>query len=139
MGNLRFFENLIESKLLSLHTAYIGKVLTTDGKTAKVLPLGMSKAYGENAKKQTPLSNVPILHSARWKYEKKTLRYVSEVKEHKAEYEETEILVPTAIAAGDLVLCICCERDITEARKGNNSAPPVGRHSMSSSVIVGIL
>lgn len=147
MGNLKFFENLIETKLLNTHTAYIARVLSTNGVTAKIAPLGMTKAYGETALTQSPLSNVPVLHSARYKMAKQKIRYVSEVKVEKSEYvtsvtpefKEVTVLVPTDISAGDIVLCVCCDRDITEARRGNNAVPPIGHHSMSSSVIVGIL
>ena len=83
----------------------------------------MVKAYGENAKSQSPLSNVPIVNSARYK----------------ATIEGEELKNIKPIASGDIVLCVCCERDITEAKKGNNSTPALGRHSMSDSVIVGIL
>lgn len=144
---MKFFDNMIETKLLNTHTAYIGQVLSTNGITAKIAPLGMSKAYGESAISQSPISNVPVLHSARYKLVVQKLRYVSDVKTTESKYvtsvtpefKEVDILVPTLIAAGDLVLCVCCERDITAAKKGNNAAPPVGRHSMSSSVVVGIL
>ena len=123
MFNMNFFENLIENKLKSLHTAYLARVLSTNGTTAKIQPLGMVKAYGEKAKSQSPLSNVPIVNSARYK----------------ATIEGEELKNIKPIASGDIVLCVCCERDITEAKKGNNSTPALGRHSMSDSVIVGIL
>ena len=130
MGNLRFFENMIETKLLNLHTAYLAKVLSTDGETARIQPLGMSKAYGETAIKQSPLSGVPVLQSARYKIAPK---------EDITEQAEVESVVITPLAEGDIVLCVCCERDISQAKKGNNSTPVYGHHSMSSSVVVGIL
>ena len=140
MSGLSYFENIIESKLMMLHTAYLAKVLSTDGKTAKILPLGKVKAYGETAQDQKPLSNVPIIHSARWKMQEKELEYVTGIASGvTANKGKTNVLVPTAISAGDIVLCVCCERDITEAKKGNNVVPALGRHSMSNSVIVGIL
>lgn len=109
MGNLSFFENIVEKKLLNLHTAYLGKVISTNGKTAKIQPLGLSKAYGETAQKQSPLTNVPV---------------TKQVKE---------------ISVGDIVVCICCERDITGAKKGRNTTPALGHHSMSDSIIIGVL
>ena len=114
---------MIETKLLNLHTAYLGKVIAVNETTAKIQPLGYSKAVGGSAIKQSVLSNVPILNSARYKVE--------------IEGEAITKVVP--LAAGDIVLCVCCERNITEARKGNNSTPALGRHSMSDSVIVGIM
>ena len=109
MGKFAAFENMINNKLLNLHTAYLAKVISLNESTAKIQPLGMTKAYGGKAQAQSVLSNVPIL------------KHITE------------------ISAGDVVLCVCCERDITEAKKGNNSTPAIGHHSMSDSVIVGVL
>lgn len=117
------FEDMIHQKMMDMHTAYIAKVISTNGKTAKIQPLGNVKAYGEKAKKQSPLSSVPIINSARYKI--------------KPDAEDKAVLTP--IKAGDVVLVICCERNITEAKKGVNSTPVIGHHSMSDSVIVGIL
>lgn len=141
MGNMKFFDNLVESKLLNVHTCYIARVLSVsaDLSNAKILPLGKTKEYGKSAKEQTPLSNVPIIHSARWKLEKKKLWDWAAPAENAPTTEEPYFLFPTDIEAGDLVICVCCERDINAARKGRNVVPPVGHHSMSSSVIVGIL
>lgn len=47
--------------------------------------------------------------------------------------------VKKKIAAGDLVLVVCCERDITEALKGNDAVPLSGHHSQTASVIVDII
>lgn len=102
-------EQMLNNKLLALHTAYLAKVISTNGRTAKIQPLGLTKAYGSAAQKQSPLSNVPFTKQI------------------------------TEISAGDIVVCICCERNITEAKKGNNVLPPAGHHSMSDSVIVGVL
>jgi len=148
ISQLKVFDNMVENKLKSLHTAYLAKVISTNGKTAKIQPLGMTKAYGENAQTQSPLSNVPILRSARYKPTTKTINYVSGISTTKSNGYITgvtpvsgsvDVLVPTQIAAGDIVLCVCCERDITDAKRGKNSVPALGRHSMSSSVIVGVL
>lgn len=102
-------ENMMNNKLLSLHTAYLAKVISVNGKTAKIQPLGYSKVYGGSAKKQSPLTAVPITKQV------------------------------TGISAGDIAVCICCERDISEAKKGNNTVPAVGHHSMSDSIIIGVL
>ena len=139
---------MIDNKLMALHTAYLGKVLSTNGKTAKIQPLGKVKAYNEEARDQTPLSDVPILQSARYKLQTKTINYVSGVKTEKTDgkvtsvepiMESMDVLSEVEIAAGDIVLCVCCDRDITEAKKGNNTTPALGHHSQSASVIVGVL
>lgn len=142
-------EQMLNNKLLSLHTAYLAKVISTSGNTAKIQPLGMTKAYGSDAIKQSPLSNVPI---ATHKIGNDTIKVVSGVscnvekdgdilKDVKIEVEKTTIDIPQIkpITAGDIVVCICCERNITEAKKGNNVLPPTGHHSMSDSIIVGVL
>lgn len=102
-------ERILNNHLLALHTAYLAKVISVNDNTAKIQPLGMTKAYGKAAQKQSPLSNVPAIKSA------------------------------LPLTQGDIVLCVCCERNITEAKKGNNTVPPIGHHSMSDSVIVGVL
>ena len=136
MGNLKTIENIVENKLMNLHTAYIAKVLSYSGGKAKIQPMNMVKAYGATAQKQSPLSNVPVLEAARYKYERKTITYVVNEDGDKA---STTVLVPTPLAAGDLVFCVCAERDITQAKAGKIALPPVGHHSMSDSVVVGIL
>lgn len=140
MKGLSAFEAIINKKLLNLHTAYLAKVISTNGVTAKIQPLGYVKAYGENAQKQSVLSSVPISKSA-YKVREKTITYISEVdfekKEIKEKTETFSELVP--VSAGDIVICDVCERDITEAKKGKNSLPTIGHHSMSDSIIVGVL
>lgn len=119
------FENMIEEKLLGLRTAYIAKVVSLKGNTATVQPMTMIKQYGKPAQKAKVVSDVPILSNAKYKFVN----------------EDTEPieLKPVPISAGDLVLCVCCDRDITEARRGNIATPQIRHHSLSDSVIVGIL
>ena len=125
MGKQSFFDNMIEERLLDLHTAYIAKVISLKGNTATVQPMTMIKQYGKPAQKAKVVSDVPILNNAKYKFVN----------------EDTEPieLIPVPISAGDLVLCICCDRDITEARRGNIATPQIGHHSLSDSIIVGIL
>ena len=119
---------MIDEKILSIHTAYLAKIISTNGSTAKIQPLGKVKAYGGKAQAQKPLTDVPIIHSAR---NKVTNKYISSVDENLA--------VLTPLSAGDIVIVVCCERNITDAKKGINSTPVIGHHSKSDSVIVGIL
>ena len=53
MGAEKYFDSFIENKLLSLHTAYLAKVLSVSGKTAKIQPLGLTQEIGEKAMKQS--------------------------------------------------------------------------------------
>ena len=87
----------------------MAKVIAVNGKTAKIQPLGLTKNVGEKAVRQSVLTAVP---------------YTKQV---------------TDIAKGDIAVCICCERNITEAKKGRNVCPPIGHHSMSDSIIIGTL
>ena len=137
-GRLGVFEDLIEDKLMNLHTAYIGKVLSVNGAQAKVQPLNMVKQYGKEAEKQKPITAY-IHNNARYKLRTETLKYVSNVTNHSPVFSEKEIMVSSPISAGDIVICVCAERDITEAKRGKLATPSLGHHSLSDSVIIGIL
>lgn len=130
MGYLYAINAAIERKLMDLHCGYIGKVISTDGETAKVQPLGLIKEYGNEAtKEQAVVENVPV--ACKYKIR------VGHIKDGDGNY--CAVAVPTVIESGDLVVCLCADRDITEARRGNNELPPAGRHNISDSIIVGIL
>ena len=121
MGFEKAIKDMIENRLLDMHTAYLGKVLSIKGATATVQPLGMYKQYGETAKKQAVVS-APIANSAKFKI---------------ASSNGEAVLTPLAV--GDIVLCVCCDRDITDAKRGVNSLPALGHHELSSSVVVSVL
>lgn len=142
-------EQMLNNRLLALHTAYLAKVVSTNGSTAKIQPLGMTKAYGNAAQKQSPLSNVPI---ATQKIGSDTIEIIDDItvtvekdgdtiKDVSVKKSKKTIEIPKLlpVAVGDIVVCICCERNITEAKKGNNVLPKAGHHSMSDSIIVGVL
>lgn len=122
MGNLKFFENIVNKNMLDLHTAFLGKILSVSDSSAKVQPLGLTKEIGGTAESYAPISSVPITNQARYKFKLKG-------EEVKAEQ----------IKCGDIVICVCCDRDITEAKRGKSVLPPIGHHTMSDCVIVGIL
>lgn len=143
----------MDKKLMALNTAYLGKIISIDGNTAKIQPLGKVKEYNKEAKSQAPLSNVPILQSATYKLKKEELTYVVGI-ETTSSYgyitsvtpitRTIEIFVPGEVsdgemAVGDIALCVCCDRDITAAKRGENATPAAGHHSQSSSIIVGVL
>ena len=134
MGNLSFFQNEIENRLKDMHCGYIGKVISTDGETATVQPLGLIKEYGGTAtKKQAVVENVPI---ACRKFKGKEITYLVNLS---GATKTQKIVEPVDIEAGDLVVCLCADRNIAAARRGKNELPPVGHHSISDSIIVGIL
>ena len=124
--DLSYFDDLIESKLLSTHTAYIGKILSLKTNTATVQPLTKQKSRSGALISQAPVSGVPILKNARYKLSS-------------ADADNKNVAVLTPIQAGDIVLCIVCERDITDAKKGISSVPATRHHDLSDSVIVGVL
>lgn len=130
MGSMSFVDLMIDKRLKDLHCGYIGKVVSTDGDTATVQPLGLIKEYGSaTAKAQAVVENVPV-----------ACRYKLSVKNIKdGDGNTVTVAVPTEIAKGDLVACLCADRDINEARRGKNELPPEGAHSISDSIIVGIL
>lgn len=130
----KVIENTVEEKLLVLHTAYIGKVLNCSGNTADIQPLMMTKQYGQPAQKLSPVKNAPVIQSAQNKIGTKEITYDS------SGTTKTETIITlTPLAEGDLVFCVCAERDISEAKNGQMSTPPIGHHSLSDTVVVGIL
>lgn len=129
MGANSIINAAIEKKLMDMHCGYIGKVISTDGETATVQPLGLMKETGGSAKAQAVVSNVPV--ACKYKIGTRS------IKDGNGNY--VTVAVPTRISKGDLVACLCADRDITEARRGNNELPPAGCHSISDSIIVGIL
>lgn len=134
MGNMAFVNNLIEAKLKDLHCGYIGKVVWTDGETATVQPLGLTKSYDGAAMKQAVVSNVPV--GCKYKLKSTTITYCTDAS---GNTRSQQVAVPTLIEKGDLVAVLCADRDITSARRGLNELPAAGMHSISDSIIVGIL
>lgn len=122
MSGLRYVENMINSALLQIHTAYIGKVISVNSNITKatVQPLNLIKTK-DGTKTQAVQKNIPVINSARYK--------VTEVVPERFE----------KLKSGDLVLCVCADRDITQALKGKNSVPVKGHHDISASIVVGIL
>ena len=145
-------ENMISEKLLNLHTAFIGKVVSVQGSDkCSVQPLDKIKAYGQTAKAQAVISNVPVLNHVRhYKLVKQSLTVnVSDTytgggsasispNPHPTPPNEGHLRVEP-IKAGDLVLCVCCERDITSSSQGVSATPPVGHHQIGNAVVVGLL
>ena len=134
MGNMSFVTNAIEARLKDLHCGYIGRVVWTDGETATVQPLGMTKSYDGKAMKQAVVSNVPVC--CKYKIASKTIKFCVDAE---GSTREQQVAVPSLIAEGDLVAVLCADRDITGARRGRNELPAAGMHSISDSIIVGIL
>lgn len=125
-----YVHDIVDEELMNLSTAYLAKVIAVTSTTATVQPLGKIKQYGEEAQKQAVVSNIPVLRNARNKITSKTIT---------VDDTDYTVAVLTPIAAGDIVLCVVCDRDITQALKGVDAIPPVGHHSKSDSVVVGVI
>lgn len=123
MGNLSVIENIIGDKLNNVHTAYLGKVISFNGSTATIQPLQRDTSI---------IPNVPVIHSARYKLSEKTVTIES---------QSFVNLVKKSLQAGNIVVCVCCEKNISTALKGKfpSSSEPTQNHSLSNSIIVGIL
>lgn len=117
-GNI--IQDMIEQALLQTHTAFCARVISTSGDLAAIQPLHMVKAIGGQPQMQAVIPDCPVLQSA--------VKFTS--------------LNPAAarkVQAGDTVYCVCAERDISETRSGTAAVPVIGRHMLSSAVVVGIL
>lgn len=145
MGN--YFENSIEEKLLNLHTAFIGKIVSMEGETlCTVQPLDKIKAYGKPAKQQAVISKVPILNHVRhYTLVKQTLTAehshgsgVIVPETHPVPDNEGHLRVEP-LRAGDIVLCVCAERDISSSIEGMSVTPPVGHHQQKDAIVVGLI
>lgn len=127
------FTNLIDQKLLNLHTGFFAKVLSINGdmleeRTAKVQPLNMVKPVGGEAQKQAVMT-IPVLRTAQ-KFKKRNVTVNNST---------FSVVEPCGIEKGDTVYCLCAERDITETKKGKFAIPPLGHHKISDAVVIGVI
>ena len=129
-------KDMIGEQLKMLHVAFVAKVLNVSGKKAKIQPLGLIKDYGGTAKPQSAISGVAIAESALYKISEKNITYISDFDGSR---KTQAVAVTTPISAGDIVICVCCDRNIDAALKGQNELPPVGFHNQSDCVIVAII
>lgn len=134
-------KNIVEEESKKLHCAFLAKVLSVKNNKAKIQPLGLIRDYGGTATQQAPITNVHIAKSALNKVTTKEIEYISSVNfDGKSVTKKAETIAKlTPIATGDIVLCVCCDRNIDAALKGENSLPPVGCHKQSDCVIVAII
>ena len=122
MGMSGAFDGMMEEKLLNLHTAFIAKVVSVQGNTCTVRPLDKIKAYGQAAKAQAVISRVPVLSHV-----------------HHFSVDDEGHLTMKPIEAGDLVFCVCAERDISSSVKGQSTTPPIGHHQIKDALVVGLI
>lgn len=122
----------IDEKLLGMNTAFIGKIVGFDGANANVQPLNLMKQLGRPPEKRALVTNVPILEHVRhlkpWRY---TDPATGNWHEGHVSFEPLKV--------GDIVFCVCADRDISETRKGKSALPAIGHHMIKDAVIVGCL
>lgn len=120
-------EDYIEDILLGLHTAFVGKIIQTDGKTASVQPMHLIKQIGEPEEKQPVIADIPILQTV------KKFRTVKRT----CGLETRGHIEFVDIKAGDIAFCLCCERDLTGTIDGKFTLP-TERHSIKDAVVIGV-
>ena len=117
--------NMINQRLLDTHTNFIAKVVSININLFTIQPLYMYKIYGEKSKKSSIINDILCLSPYKYVYkvDKKTKEIIDIKKE--------------LIDIGDTVYCGVCERDITEAKKGNIALSSIGRHhNLSDSIVI---
>ena len=117
--------SMINQRIMDTHTSYLGKIISIDLNLMTIQPLSMIKVYGEKAKTASVIKNIPVLfpYKCVYKVDEETNEII------KIEQQELE--------SGDTVYCSVCERDITEAKKGNIAVSSTGRHhNLSDSVVI---
>lgn len=147
MGNGEIVKGFVEQGMLGIHTGFFGKVLSVKGFTAKVQPLQMYKAVGGTAKKHAVLPSVPIMHNVR-KWGKRTITFCdADVRDGNVSVSPTDnshrhsfdVYEPVMIEKGDIVYCVCADRDITQTKKGKTALPSLGHHNLTDAVIVSVV
>lgn len=149
-------DEMIESKLLGMNTAFIAKIDKMQGEDmCSVQPLSRIKALGNEAQNQAIVTNVPILNHVRhYSLEKQNISVtVTAIDSLNKQCTVTTVVSPNPhpsennvghlkvepLKAGDIVFCVCADRDIAETKDGNFATPPQGHHSINDAVVVGLL
>lgn len=143
MGMGSVFDNMIEEKLLNLHTAFIAKVVSVQNENlCTIQPLDKIKAYGQKAKSPAVITRVPILsHVRHYSLIDQTLLARDDHGDDVNILPQSHSghLVISPLKAGDIVLCVCAERDISSSVKGISTTPPVGHHQGKDAIVVGLI
>lgn len=129
-------QSMIEQALLQVHTGFFGKVISVNGQLATVQPLNMVKTVGGQAVQQAVIESCPVMQNVKKVVKKQISTSVSGEDAHS---HQAEIWDLQDIAPGDIVYCVCADRDISETRLGTVAAPVAGHHMLSSAVVVGVV
>ena len=137
---MTYNEKLIESKLVALHTGFVGKVLSVSGEYAAVMPLTYSKSSTGVLTEQAQVTAYVPAHIKR---EVKTITYLTSVAGSESsvtsESESADVLVDADLEAGDIVYCGVCERDFTAEQLNGDIVEPTRRHDANDAIILAVL
>ncbi len=149
MLSLSYIENIINDKILNIHTAFLGKVKTVDGSTAKIQPL---QNYKMTAGTPTAAKIVTAHVPKDIKYRVEKIKYMTGAtatttvtESHSATttiepiFTESNVFIPEELSVDDLVICLVCERDISNAKKGLTEQPTNRHHDVNDSIIIRVL
>lgn len=129
---MNFTEQIINEKIINLHTAFLGKVISINNKTARVVPLTYSKNISGVLKEQTPVSaRIP----QNIKVKRKDIMY--RVSDNTS--ETTTVIVPDELVVGDIVFCGVSERDITSENIMGKTIEPTRHHDINDAVVLVVL
>ncbi len=129
---MNFTEQIINEKIINLHTAFLGKVISINNKTARVVPLTYSKNISGVLKEQTPVSaRIP----QNIKVKRKDITY--RVSDNTS--ETTTVIVPDELVVGDIVFCGVSERDITSENIMGKTIEPTRHHDINDAVVLVVL
>ena len=158
--------DIIESRLLELHTAFLAKVVAVNGKTYSIKPLAKYKQYGKEAQEYPVITNVyrtkgistGKTESYAHSHTVTSIETSSNTHSHgygvssttdddthshtvptntaETEGKELEVNVRIPIKEGDIVLCVALERDISNLTSGNTGLPYTGVHHRINDAII---
>ena len=127
MANSTYINDAIEQALLNVHTGFIAKIVGTSGDIATIQPLAMNKSVGGESSVPAIITACPVISSC-GKYESFICQATG-----------NECVKFKKVQAGDIVFCVCADRDISETRHGGIATPRPGHHEISFAVVIGVL
>ena len=157
---------MIESKLLELHTAFLAKVVAVNGKTYSIKPLAKYKQYGKEAQEYPVITEVyrckgfaagkseTFAHShsvpsitttsnthnhgygSSSTTDNDTHSHTVPVNTTETVGKELEVNVTVPIKVGDIVLCVALERDMSNLTNGKTNLPFTGVHHRINDAII---
>lgn len=135
-----FNELFVNGKIIGIHTAFVGKVLSVYGNIARVQPLTYSKNTGGTLKEQSP---VAAYIPQNIKFKQENITYITSVSGGGStpvtcEKETKTVITPDTVEVGDIVFCGVSERDITEENLGGKIIEPTRHHDINDSVILAV-